>query len=528
MGNEPENQSVAAPAVFYYMAIDGSPAVDSAVFCAQLEAHQGWRNLVKDFLRPAQDDARRLDDPFHPFLPICLYKQDGRDIAVVSPGGRDSTGGDKFWKTYPGYDPITGARDELGEHDWGGPTRVTYGRHTAAEESARYMNQLILCPQVQVLRPDTGPDAGKVIAHLRDAGSPPVLETFAADLLYVSSHGWLGGFAGGFTIQKRPDAEPPKAIEPYNPSYYYSVGGYAFRGRGFEGPKWVVLAQCSTVNSATWALWARVLAKSNPHVRGILAYEEASPLPEEAASIAKAFFAQLDKGTSFVDAWREANKGDPKKGVRARHWAAIVHKDAVNDRLDRWADFADLASVETTDKISNYLGFMESAPRGEAIFDIPAPFGFSLKRLVQGSFREVNYHNLDGVAAIYDKNSHYQITIAAPTGQTIDSATIRWVHIRETNHHQPSFTQLFAKYQGTDANPKPQKGGKELLIEPAVKNSQSEMTIELTAPTAILDPKIEAHHSYFWPHVALTTTSGETTDHDFKTVGLLYYGPCDC
>ena len=106
-----------APRQLYYLVVDGTHAVDSVRYGELLETKYGWRNLCSEFLKPAPDDANRLVDPEHEYVPICLHRTRDRKrtIAVVSPCGRNSEGNDPFWLNYS--EP--GAPD--GHHKWDDP-----------------------------------------------------------------------------------------------------------------------------------------------------------------------------------------------------------------------------------------------------------------------------------------------------------------------------------------------------------------------------------------------------------------------
>src|SRR3712207_7738123 len=36
---------------------------------------------------------------------------------------------------------------------------------------------------------------------------------------------------------------------------YFAIGKLDANGKAFSGPEWIVLAQCSTANVNTWAMW---------------------------------------------------------------------------------------------------------------------------------------------------------------------------------------------------------------------------------------------------------------------------------
>ncbi len=130
--------------------------------------------------------------------------------------------------------------------------------------------------------------------------------------------------------------------------------------------------------------------------------------------------------------------------------------------------------------------------------------------------------DLDGYAAMYREGWQYRLTIHAPPGQSIVEATIRWVHIRASHAFKPKIEELFMSVASTDASAPMLKGSKDLRIMPKTL-TQREVTVETTAPRPIKNHAIEPHHAYFWPHVELKTNAGSFA-HDFKTIGLSFYG----
>ena len=305
----------AAPNFLYYALVDGTNEVDSVAFAANLTPKKGfggWRNLL-NFLDTDPFEPSHLVDGAHIFLPIIKLgdkaKPDPNGVAVVCPGGREGIGHEDSWKTYEPTPRI-----------WQRPppimatTQTTHGRHTAAEESAECMQDFILSPAVQVDSVGVGSiQSGRPVK--------PDATVFRASLLYVSSHGWLGGFMKGEAISPWADAQPTEAKAEFVPFHSYMlIGRVDVSGKAFAGPVWVVLAQCSTVNTATWALWARVMARSTPPVRGLLGYEESSPAAGASVGIANAFFAELRAKKDFLSAWRAANPGStgPPSSTRMR------------------------------------------------------------------------------------------------------------------------------------------------------------------------------------------------------------------
>ena len=137
------------------------------------------------------------------------------------------------------------------------------GRHAALEDAAIYMQQFFFNPGVLV------DDKTKVGVLLEKPGQKPGPgeHIVRADLIQVSSHGWLGGFARGNEYEEWPDAEPAVAQNRGAPTVpYFLIGAAAKDGAAFHGPRWVVLAQCSTVCEATWPSWVQIMARSDPPV----------------------------------------------------------------------------------------------------------------------------------------------------------------------------------------------------------------------------------------------------------------------
>lgn len=524
-----------APRQLYYIAIDGTVAVDSVRYGELLETKYGWRNLCTEFLKPATDDANRVNDPEHPYVPICLYNTSNkkRKIAVISPCGRDSNGNDPFWLTYS----ESGSPD--GHKTWDDPDEEfeTWGRHTAAERTARVIDQFMLEASAETITPTTGDVYGCLPGDLE---ADPFIEGerryFRADLLIVSSHGWLGGFMRGNVVGKQPTAQPDKAQGEYNPSMpFFTVGKVAKMMRGFKGPRWVILAQCSTINSATWPLWARVLGESTPGIRGILAYEEVSPGPEGSVTIANAFFEAAQK-KSLLEAWKEANAG--------QKWSAIVHQDALEDKIRDWRSFAELKEIKTTSTTGPYLGFLHGVKGGTPVRDVSPPYEVRLwmklppkppntkLKLQWETFIEITPDAFGRPWTQLIGDFSYRLRIAAPTGEKIVKATIRWIHIRPTHTTQVKPNKLWAKIMrikptsvttlDEDTNVTITLKDHDILVSWPSPEDSVDIAFTAVGGKALFATGIEQHHAYFWPRVEITLAGGKPISHDFKIVGLLF------
>jgi hypothetical protein len=530
------------PRALYYLLVDGTDAKDSVEYGRALES-LGWHNLASEFLQPDPDDATRLIEPSRPYLPLPLFDASGKKkIAVVSPNGRNSLGRDKFWKRYGGEEP-----DEypFGSHLWipdpGFFTR-TYGRHTAIEKSNRFMPSIMTQPSIETRTQDDGSVTAEFSSGLEDPYATGTLRTFSADLLLVSSHGWLGGFMRGNMVPAWSEAEPAEARGAWNPLQPFFVVGMAVeQGRGFHGPAWIILAQCSTVNEATWLLWAQVLANSQPFVRGILAYEEVSPGPEGSITIAENFFKAMvgKNGIPIVQAWAKANAKEK--------WGAIVHEQALDDRFDDWRSFKPLTSAETTATTGVYRGFLGSTKNsiqdgGVPIRILPPPFKFRMivklmakepehappNNFPWGTELEITPARLaDFYAAMSDSYS-FNLILTPPDGGRIRSAKVTWVHIRPTYEVQPDAARLFQSIFLAATAPPTQVltvSGRDILItvnDPAGAE-QLELVVRPQSRAKLEAARLEAHHAYLWPSIDLTTDKG-SLHYDFKTVGLSYYG----
>jgi hypothetical protein len=485
-------RAAAAHRPLRYLAIDGTHEQDSVAFGRELEK-AGWKNLLAGALRelpPVGREPPRLEDPAHPYLPV--YRSDGETagppVEVVCPSGLDGVGQDSVWSGYRGtYRTRTG--------------RQVTDILAAAEQSAAFAGELFLRPAIQY-----SPTLRRY--HLADpsvAGSRP---PEAADLLYVSSHGWLGGFFRGNDVEV-----PIGGASIHAVSAYFTVGRAAGQGLGLSGPRWLVLAQCSTLNSATWTLWAKILAKSTPHVRGILAYEESAPGHVPSSALARKFVDGLRAGGSFLQTWIAVNDSYRRK------WAAIVHEKARSDRLRDFSSFKPFTSVQTTSTSGPYLGFLSSTRQGTRILDVPPPFDLQVEVNPHGSWEVVRPENLDTTSRIR-RRLGCRLTVKAPAAEALKSVELEAIHIRPTYPKQYKWDDIFA---GTLLTPGliSRYPGKKLRVE--LPRPPADVQLQCLAGPLDL-PGMEAHHSYFWFRAVVELQSGRTLRYDFKTNGLLMLG----
>jgi hypothetical protein len=390
------------------------------------------------------------------------------------------------------------------------------GRHAGAELSAKFLSEFMLEPVVEV------DGTKKQIVSGASAGAKGAL--FRASLLYLSSHGWLGGFARGDENPGYPAALPRPAAgiaddprEPYIPiNAYFVVGKFDAGGRAFSGPEWIILAQCSTLNETTWAMWARVMARSAPQVRGILGYEEASPAAVASISIATSFVTHLKNEKTFYEAWRAANTG--------QNWAALVHEHAMGDTLDGWAARKALGGRD----LSSYLGSTSRAPKQVKVVDLPPPYRARVfhhfSAAYGGSTSEITPDVLDSADAGLFDGSEYRVEITHLTGGKIRQVTVQWIHIRDT-FGQFDLDAIFSSYSAVGAGASVStEDPKVLVADFATPASQVEITFTARDAKGLRASGLEGHHAYLWPRIHATGDGLANQQYDAKTRGLVYYG----
>ena len=545
-----------APFQRYYMCIDGTGAQDSVEYGQLLQELFGWRNVVSEFLKPDPAGEKRLVDPNHPFLSVCTFPaRKGKPIAIVSPGGRDGQGLDAFWQKYKGETAEEQANDGRHVFEIDDDVKiVTVGRQTAASKSALFMRDLILAPAIEKVTDDKGQPVMQikdVLPGNRKPGEPDI----AAELLIVSSHGWLGGYMHGDSLLSSAAAEPAEAKKSFNvPFVYFLVGLAVAEGKFFAGPKWLILAQCSTINMATWLSWAKMMAGGIPPVRGILGYEEVSPGVTGSIRIARAFFAGLDAGQSILKAWRAANKGEK--------WAAIVHKEALTDTMRGWDDLDDkdhqLKVLDLEKERTSYLAFGASLELGknppndgtvrdedgkvvkvlidipaQNVFNAPPPFDLRIETAPSAGkpFKDVNEATLNRLHAHLFEDTQVRMTITPPAGTTIASATVRWVHMRETHTVQPRVDQIFSSFASVPegalrltVSTKDPRTPNTVVVQPAAGPVDKIVILWVSQTEDVLERSgMELSHSFIWPLVSIDVIGGDKSPlkFPFSTRGLL-------
>ena len=282
-----------------------------------------------------------------------------------------------------------------------------------------------------------------------------------------------------------------------------------------------------------------------PKVRGILAYEEVSPGVSGSIDIARDFMNRLGQGQTLLRAWRGANK-DQK-------WAAIVHKKAVGDVMSNWDRFEPLTEAELTATTSSYLAFGASLERGadkpadgaglvdfpaKNILDVPPPFGLTVETARPTAnpprdFQEVTEATQGQPVADLLPDMQVRTTITPPPNARIASATLRWVHLRESRRPQIPIASIFSSFTAVPAgslqlavsDKEPRTDRNTLTIQPTAGPVDRIVIVWTIHAKAVLDRSgLEPDHSLVWPLVAIDVVGGAKAKEafPFTTKGLLF------
>ena len=529
----------------YFLLIDGMCEMDSAGFGGLLESRFKWKNLVNE-LDPAPEDKRRLVDAAHPFLIVrkIADPNGGSSVPVVDPCGECGFGTDRAWLSYSHDKPVIERSPHetkaKGEINWADQGHTTFGRHTAYEQSSRFVPTMLVRPRL--MRREYNGASHWSFAEMDE----DVTEARTASLVYVSSHGWLGGFMAGDLMQPSKAAEPDAAKEVYYPrSRWFLVGRDSTMP--FQGPLWVILAQCSTLNSATWAMWARMMAGGSPVVRGILGYEEAAPGAIRSTAIVKKLCDKLQAGETFLNAWKQANT---IAGGASEPWAAIVHNEALGDTMKDFRAFKALEANAPTDltEPASYKGYLRSIPDGEDIRDEEPKFKLALWALPEttdpsaspgaatSQRQPITPEFLSLRRARIRAGGGWELSLSADDPDSGDavklkSARIEMVHIRRSYADQIPFASIFDQISVT-ASPKPDDDKLDFklsknVIEITCREDTEIILVTLSiakSKDVLTVPHLQPDHSYLWWRVTLITEANADAPENEKTHEFRLYG----
>lgn len=271
----------------FYVGIDGTDATDTIAWGHLWHARFGWTNLLQALSEDPFDPHRRVDLN-HPKLTIARLTK-----TVTTKSGK---GGGTFadWCVMPQGVDGKGPNAQLTAADIRGANA--------------FLHDYILSP---------GARAG----GLTSGGGE-----FIAEVVFISGHGYGDGLMGG-------DYTP----EPY----FFDIAAAAAAGKTFQGPKWLLLSNCTTLNPVLHRDWLDLMTNGST-LRGVLGFANLFPGPNASAQIYAGFVRRLADGKTFVEAWKETIEasGNPnaplgKRGL-ADHWIVLCHKEAAGDTMDLW------------------------------------------------------------------------------------------------------------------------------------------------------------------------------------------------
>jgi hypothetical protein len=312
----------------FYVGMDGTGTIDTLAWGQLWHATFGWSNLLLELNKDPADADRRVDSA-HPKLPIrrlvrkqgstgttfadtCLLPE-GVDKPVK--GAFKGSGTDKLW---PGADALANKAE--------------------MDAACKFMQTFILNPRVDA-----------AASSLTDIGSAGTV----ASVVFISSHGFSTGDMFG-------DSHFVAGNE-----FIFELSKAVAAGQ-FSGPDWLLLSNCSTLDSISQPDWVKLMTGSTP-LRGIVGFQNVCPGPDDSVDIYSHFIDQLAAGKTFREAWRAAVRSKTNKDF----WVVLCHENAKGDTI------ADLNAGTVTAipaSGSKILAFDEANLTGVQVTDPPDPF----------------------------------------------------------------------------------------------------------------------------------------------------------
>src|SRR5215471_5471396 len=300
-----------------YVGLDVTGSVDTVAFGQMWSRTFGWKNLLWDLKLDTEDRHQRVDTS-HPELPIrWLKKSLGKTVfadTCILPQSEDGRGIDPLWEG-------TDAENNLPEMN-------------AADQ---FMQTFILSPS-----------ADKDSSSLNDSGSGVV-----ADIVYISSHGVLGGEMLG---------------EQDRAGHIFAPAVAASQGHRFAGVGWVLLSNCSTLNAVGHEFWLKLMNGPTP-LRGITGFQKSCPSAKGSVRVFKAFIDELagknkiKRPRTFVDAWAHAVTANGSDD-----WVVLCHENAAEDTISKW-NRDKLAPIPSAG--SRIFMFDQDHPPGKGVEVVP-------------------------------------------------------------------------------------------------------------------------------------------------------------
>ncbi len=258
-----------------YVGIDVTKALDTIAWGHMWNATFGWQNLLWELDKDtAYATTQRRIDKAHPTMPVKrLVRKHGANTfadTCIMPEGVDGSGSDASFT------------------------------QTDMDAADDFMKTFILSP---------GTESAK--SELNDAGKGVV-----ADIVLISSHGLFSGDMFG-------TGNPLRNV--------FELSKIASKGGQFSGPGWVILSNCSTLNTATHGDWLQLMTGTNP-LRGIVGFQHGCPLESGSVDMLGAFIRQLASGRTFLLAWKNAVSAI----VSPNNWIVLCQQDATGDKIADW------------------------------------------------------------------------------------------------------------------------------------------------------------------------------------------------
>jgi hypothetical protein len=455
-----------------YVSLDVTGCVDSVAFGQMWNRTFGWKNLLWD-LRQDDDDKHRRVDVSHPTLPVrwlkkSLGKTSFADTCIL-PQGEDGHGMDPLWEGTDAFENL----DEMNAAD-------------------QFMQTFILSPT-----------ADKASSSLNDSGMGVV-----ADVVYISSHGVLGGEMVG--EQDRAD-------------HIFAPAVVASQGRQFSGVGWLLLSNCSTLNAVGHEFWLKLMNGPVP-LRGITGFQRSCPSAKGSVRVFKAFIDELagknkiKRPRTFVDAWAHgasANGSDD--------WVVLCHESAAEDTIGKW-NSDKLAPIPSAG--SRIFMFDHGHPPGKGVEVVPNNDPFHVSWATKGgSVTPANRTDPDRKLAVGDM---VMVTVEPPPPgfgakfKVGDTIALTLVYIRVDYPQKIDVVQMFDVVRhGTTSAPttakrNPKSPGGDDTWEMVVTDETPNVDLLLK-----FTDRMGMHSNYpLWLRARITT-AGQTTTYDFRQFGAI-------
>ena len=455
-----------------YVGLDVTGSVDTVAFGQMWSRTFGWKNLLWDLKLDTEDRHQRVDTS-HPELPIrWLKKSLGKTVfadTCILPQGEDGRGIDPLWEG-------TDAEDNLPEMN-------------AADQ---FMQTFILSPS-----------ADKDSSSLNDSGSGVV-----ADIVYISSHGVLGGEMLG---------------EQDRAGHIFAPAVAASQGHRFAGVGWVLLSNCSTLNPVGHEFWLKLMNGPSP-LRGITGFQHRCPSAKGSVPVFKAFIDELagknkvKRPRTFVDAWAHAVKAHALDD-----WVVLCHENAAEDTISKW-NSDKLTPIPSAG--SRIFMFDHDHPPDEGVEVVPNNDPFHVAWGTKHGLVTPANRTDDGLKL--DIGDIVMITVEPPPPglgtkfKVGDSIALTLIYIREDYQEKLDVVQMFDVLRHSQSSPP--TTAKRNPLSPGGDDTWEMLVTDETPNVDLLlkfKDRMGMHSNYpLWLRAKITT-AGKTITYDFREFGVI-------